>query len=335
MSNPNLIVIRSFADYVSAVSKINATENDSAWFRGQSSANHRLVPSALRNLVPLTSAYGRPLRGNEILTANGYTQTGVSPERMLDDFKRRALPFLDYSPKNDFEWLFLMQHHGVPTRLLDWTTNALVALYFAVSSLRADVVTSNQENLYNDADEELQEFDSNSAAVYAMNPNKVNRALHGEIWEVVDIAHDFETWKPYSRPTQLDSDGLDTYPPLCITTPQFSPRIRAQSGLFSIHGTNTEPLDIYNDVRPLLTKILIPFENAIAIQKELRQFGISESFIYPGLDGVAKDVKADEERRHEWARKDYLTKLESKSAKIAGLGFKKKQPKISKDRKPK
>lgn len=117
MSNPNLILIRSFADYVSVISKINTAENDSAWFRGHSSANHRLVPGALRNLVPLTSAYGIPLQGNEFITASGYTQTGVSPERMLDDFKRRALPFLDYSPRNDFEWLFLMQHHGVPTRL--------------------------------------------------------------------------------------------------------------------------------------------------------------------------------------------------------------------------
>ncbi|MGM3412093.1 FRG domain-containing protein [Ralstonia holmesii] len=313
MPNPTLIKVTSFAEYVSTISEINAVESDSAWFRGHSSATYRLVPSALRDSVPLTSAYGAKLRGNEILRATGYTVTGTSPERMLDDFKRRALPFLEYSPKNDFEWLFLMQHHGAPTRLLDWTTNALVALYFAVSSLRANSIAPTPDDPVDDESAELNEFDENSVAIFAMNPNKVNSEMHENIHEVVDIAHDFDRWKPYSRPTQLASEHFDTYPPLCITAPQLSPRIRAQSGLFSIHGTNIEPLDHYTVIRPLLTKILIPFESAIVIQKELRQFGISESFIYPGLDSVAKDVKADEERRYAWERKDYLDKLDAES----------------------
>lgn len=279
--------------------------------------------------MPLASAYGVQLRGDEILRAGGYTVTGISPERMLDDFKRRALPFLDYSPKNDFEWLFLMQHHGVPTRLLDWTTNALVTLYFAVSSLRADSIVPKQENWCDDESAELDEFDENSVAIFAMNPNKINSALHVQIDEVVDIAHDFDKWKPYSRPTHLAPKHFDTYAPLCITAPQLSPRIRAQSGLFSIHGTNVEPLDFYTVVRPLLTKILIPFENAIVIQKELRQFGISESFIYPGLDSVAKDVRTDEERRYEWERKDYLEKLSSESTNPTKSSHKKIHKKIS------
>jgi hypothetical protein len=326
MSTPRLIKVTSFAEYVSAISEINAAEKYSAWFRGHSSATYRLIPSVLRNLVPLTSAYGTPLRGDEILRAEGNFVTGVSPERMLDDFKRRALPFLEHSPKNDFEWLFLMQHHGAPTRLLDWTTNALVALYFAVSSLRADSVVPKQEKCSDDESKELDEFDNNSAAIFAMNPNKVNSVLHVGIDEVIDIADDFETWSPYSRPTQLASQNINTYPPLCITAPQLSPRIRAQSGLFSIHGMNIHSLDFYVDVRPLLTKILIPLENAIVIRNELRQFGISESFIYPGLDSIAKDVRADEERRYEWERKDYLEELASKPTNI------KKSPAVKKKR---
>ncbi len=282
--------------------------------------------------MPLTSAYGAKLRGDEILYGTGYSVTGISPERMLDDFKRRALPFLEYSPKNDFEWLFLMQHHGVPTRLLDWTTNALVALYFAVSSLRAYSVGPTSDNRDDDESAELNEFDQNSVAIFAMNPNKVNKKLHVNIKEVVDIAHDFKKWRPYSRPTEISSEHFDTYPPLCITAPQVSPRIRAQSGLFSIHGTNIDALDYYTVIRPLLTKILIPFENAIVIQKELRQFGISESFIYPGLDSVAKDVRADEERRYAWERKDYLDKLDAES-KNAGAASRTKKKSSSDKRK--
>ena len=88
----------------------------SAYYRGVSDTEHRLLPTIGRH---------PHLDGSGLLNLE---------QQLLKEFKRCSPPYLPRLPSSEFEWLLIAQHYGIPTRLLDWTTNPLVALYFAVCS---------------------------------------------------------------------------------------------------------------------------------------------------------------------------------------------------------
>ena len=119
---------------------------DSRWvFRGVgSAADHKLVPKVGRK------DYGRYDEDRE--------------QVIFKNFRRRARIHVTHPSLNDWDWLALAQHHGLPTRLLDWTTNPLAAVFFAASSQPSDKNAKIYAVRIRDVIDELREPDPFSVA---------------------------------------------------------------------------------------------------------------------------------------------------------------------------
>ncbi len=214
--------IHSFVDFHNLIEKY---QGENVLFRGMKDENFELVPSVGR--IPIDSI-----------------KVEETEADIFKKFKERALPHLGFTPRNDWEWLALAQHHGLPTRLLDWTLNPLIALYFAV--------------------EEECKTDS---AVY----------VYVDSQSPVDIELD-----DFKDPLKFPS----TEPVLRYTPAHLTPRIIAQSGLFTVHQHVTQGF-----TSEQIYKIVIPNTQRQKLKQQLYRYGIHRGTIYPGLDGISAHIK--------------------------------------------
>jgi FRG domain len=223
------------------------------WFRGHGDADWPLEPGWYRMPPP----------------GGGIGAEFYSEATLLEEFKLRAPTYLERLPTTDWDWLFVMQHYGLPTRLLDWTEGALIALYFAVRDNPGD----------------------RDAAVWAMNPWWLNRRTFGDytLFPADDPRADEHA--PLKK-----EEALRGKLPLAITPSRATSRIVAQRGVFTIHGVERGALDRLarggDDDPPHLRKLIVPSSAVDRLRQELSVAGISESLIFPELSGLCREIKS-------------------------------------------
>jgi hypothetical protein len=228
----------------SVIELLQSIENNQAvqMYRGQGRTEWSLLPSIARiNIYELPMKYDEGWRSVE--------------KDLLERFMKHAVRYIKKEPKSKIEWMINAQHHGVPTRLLDWSTNPLKALYFAVENPNHD-----------DAD----------GVVYLFSPS---------------------SWR--STADSIEEDNM-----LFLTafhSTYINERIAAQEGCFTIFPFSRKPEDDdfvamkegfspQNEIISM-TKLIIDANSKEKIRKQLNRLGISDSNMFPDLDGLSKDIR--------------------------------------------
>jgi hypothetical protein len=254
-----VINIGEFLERVDTIrNEFDFQEDDSwgPWFRGQERAYWGLCPKLYRE-------------------HGGYE--AVKRDRIEDEIREEFIvraPVLSESKpagKDDWEWYFLMQHFGAPTRLLDWTEGALLALYFALR---------NNPGLYD-------------AAVWVLDPYRLNKKAIGKEEVIPPSAtgvhpDDKKLVQPWLPDRFKNMAGLPKGPVAVFPT-HIARRISTQRSCFTVHGTDDDGLDKLRD-KGGLVRVVIPSFGISAMRRELESCGIDETTIFPDLEGLSRSL---------------------------------------------
>jgi hypothetical protein len=181
----------------------------------------------------------------------------LEPEkRILATFRRQAVAHMPYAQMTTWEWLAIAQHHGLPTRLLDWTANSLAALWFAVKD----------------------KSPGPSAVVWRFNP------------EPQDIVSD-----PSDSVSPFEGTRTNVFEPSYIS-PRIRVQAGYFTVHKFVGVSNGKPLNQFVQLQKnlkhkhRLLKMVIPATTFPAIRKELAHLGVHAGAMFPDLDGLAQSL---------------------------------------------
>lgn len=232
---------KSVSELISKVTRDVARCDPPVWFRGHGSKDWKLLPYIAR--------------GGQ-----------MEPEMtLIKKFKQNAMMLVSPRPTETIEWLFIMRHHGVPTRLLDWTESPLIGAYFAV---------------YENPDED--------GALWAILPKELNNAANVDdipSFEEDDVLRSYD-------PDFYIGETTSRLLPLAIIAPRNSTRMQAQLSVFTIsHRDNTPIEEIGNSQH--VWRYIVPREYKNAILKELVMIGIGRFQLFPELQSVGEMLRGE------------------------------------------
>ncbi|AWD70732.1 MULTISPECIES: FRG domain-containing protein [Acinetobacter] len=288
--------INSISTYIEKIKDINEfiinkKENREVFYRGHGKFSHQLLPSLLRE------------------DPNGKGKVYLEGEHLLF---RELLTMEPNSFSNDisgFDILTRMQHYGMPTRMLDISSNPLTALYFACENLKHNedgevVLISVKKNdiCFYDSDKiscltnlaKLTANQKDQLSQYIINcqkndPNKVllnDSDLNEKVYE--QYLHCILNEKPYFKPKVEIKDLKNTF---CVKGRLNQERIIAQSGSFLIFGLDAEAIPESGNDDFNVYRIRINKDDKKPILDELDLLNINQRTVYPSIENSAKYIK--------------------------------------------
>ena len=207
-------------------------------FRGQSNVKWPLIPKIAR------------LFGHSNVLDTWERLEGF----ILDDFRKFSVPHIKREPKNHFEWLVTGQHYGLPTRLLDWTTNPLKATFFA-------------------AWENVGKMDG---ALFALSPTSLIPMLGDD--ENIDFSHMMPVFPNMIDTRIVAQESCFTVFPLPADKKGFKP---------------LEDVSSYQGDYFLLLKMIIPCNKKADLLRDLNFLGVNRRTLFPDLTGLSEQISWD------------------------------------------